>query len=1154
MEKDIQIPKFASFRPKLKPTTSDHIERRDKHDVHGSTSNNKGQDRNLPHESGHHRREQRGHGDRKRSRSRDRHEYHRRHQIKPKEHRSSKTSQQSLTDSPALVAWEDPPEKFVTDRKGDPNSLIYGTIHRYNIPHYHRFGAGFIIGIPLGSKIDRDLSNEKRLVTSERDGQRVGPREKYVFAKNERKGIKKLRLRSLDLPTTTSEARPDYISLRPSSGLKRKRNRHDSSPNSSSDEDGQNYRSIEGKAKQATRPTDPDLQYASESSASEYEEHRSFGLDDATKQQSMALSRKVADEPTNLKAWLELIRHQDKLLGLETGPTRRKVTLAERHSTADIKLSMYEKAVENFPKHAEGREHLLIGMMEEGAKIWETKKQASKWKTVLHENPGMIELWKNYLNFQQTNLSTFTHEECSSIYRECLQVLRAAAVTKANIGRERLEEITIYVLLRMTLFMRESGFAELSIAVWQALLEANFFVPLDLESSLKSCATGPHYEHYLARFQQFWESEVPRIGEIGAKGWRHYHASNDTALESKTQTVGPALTDLNLFRSWAEVEQSREAKSRDPLRTNDEAEEDDPYSVILFADVKHCIFKSSLPSIREALLDAFLLFCSLPPLSNQNSQKWARNWRADPFIRNELVQQSHAEADRWVLGEGPSPGYHGVPLDLTIKHMEPPHGMARGDIFPSLQHNFPTSTDTLFAKTGSWLSVYDAWEAMYPHDTGPVKLDFVRQALKSLVSVGAGGDNLAEYYLSFEWKNFPQSVKKVAKGLLKKRPLSLRLYNAYAILEFRSGNITAADHVLVTALNMSKTFSDADQLETILLWRTWAWELLYSGDYTAALQLLLAIPDDKIRDDLLRRDGDISKPFQPSSTALLKAQRALDLHSHLLTQGHPSHAILYLECQALLTYLSQSRSLTAALPILDSILPTLTTGHYAHNTSALEQTHLARAKLLHYHTTHVRNYRPALLREKLSESIALFPNNTIFLSLYAANESHSRLDDRVRGIMNSVVLKSDQETSITAWFFLIQTELRRGVGLGSTTHSVRATFERAVASETGRCSASLWKLYLLFYLKREDDKGKRAKEVFYRGMRNVPWAKRFIMLAFETELRDFMGFEELRAIWNVLGEKGLRVFVDLEEAFERIDEGRGAERTQVEGQRDYCSD
>lgn len=64
-------------------------------------------------------------------------------------------------------------------------------------------------------------------------------------------------------------------------------------------------------------------------------------------------------------------------------------------------------------------------------------------------------------------------------------------------------------------------------------------------------------------------------------------------------------------------------------------------------------------------------------------------------------------------------------------------------------------------------------------------------------------------------------------------------------------------------------------------------------------------------------------------------------------------------------------------------------------------------------------------------------------------------------------------------------------------------------------------------------------------MRACPWAKEFYLLAF-MHLRDVLGFKELRKLYEVLGEKGLRVHVDLENVFERYDERKvivvGSER------------
>jgi hypothetical protein len=55
--------------------------------------------------------------------------------------------------------------------------------------------------------------------------------------------------------------------------------------------------------------------------------------------------------------------------------------------------------------------------------------------------------------------------------------------------------------------------------------------------------------------------------------------------------------------------------------------------------------------------------------------------------------------------------------------------------------------------------------------------------------------------------------------------------------------------------------------------------------------------------------------------------------------------------------------------------------------------------------------------------------------------------------------------------------------------------------------------------------------VFFRGVRHLPWSKWFLLLAFE-HLEGLLSFEELKSIWNIFGERELRVHVELDEAME----------------------
>lgn len=85
-------------------------------------------------------------------------------------------------------------------------------------------------------------------------------------------------------------------------------------------------------------------------------------------------------------------------------------------------------------------------------------------------------------------------------------------------------------------------------------------------------------------------------------------------------------------------------------------------------------------------------------------------------------------------------------------------------------------------------------------------------------------------------------------------------------------------------------------------------------------------------------------------------------------------------------------------------------------------------------------------------------------------------------------------------------------------------------SDACKSSAWLWICYIRFCYRREEFRVK-AKEVFYRAVRNCPWSKDLAMEAFITLARD-MDSSELRDVFNAIVSKGLRTHMDLDEFIE----------------------
>ena len=1052
------IPKFASFRPKLPPPSAPPASApvQEKHE----------KDRRRRH---HHRR--------LRSRSRS------------KERDDNRLLEVQKSHPPAE---NDTVELFVVDRKGDPRNLIYGGNHKYDIPLFHRVGAGNVLGVPSDMKIDRDQSNDKVIVLARRGQSKLNSQERYIFNRIKKEHPRLLKIRPQLEDQGSTKAEVDFISLRLRT---RKLNRDEE--DSGSQDDGEDYRSIHGKAIVSHQPVDEDLEFASDSETSNSQAGRLTDLDSTLSKRSIQLSRQVDQSPHDIHGWLSLIEHQDALM--KAGGQKRRITNAEVRSTADIKIHMYEKALEKV-KSLQDRERLLLGMMAEGSKIWEVQVQSEKWEQISKENIQSVLLWRSYLNFKQTTFSTFRYEEVRELFLKRLNALNETIHLQKAEAAESLYHQVLYVLLRLTIYLRESGYSELSIAIWQGLLEFNFFAP-------SPQTTANSQAHKLALFKEFWESEVARIGEEGARGWR-YFLENAGSSEPPDAVNDEGPMDIRrdqLFKNWAILESLRSKTSRYPARTMDEVLEDDPFRVILASDIEDYLI--SLPNSRDlhqSLFDAFLLFCGLA-VSSDNTN--VRAWSSDPFIVGRYLDP---DANNKVALA------HSSALSAGAVEFKEPDISSILNTYPAV---FAVSQESMFGN--SWFRNIMSWRELYGGDNGPVSYNWVRAILSQLAKLNLHRE-FSEYYLAFEWRNEPSTIKKVAKSLLKLHSSSLLLYRAYGLIEWEKGNKEVAIGVFSAALSMGKTMPRSNESDTILVWQSWIWKALNAGEKSTALTLLLSVADGTPNDIL-----NLSPPMLLKTRQLFSSGR-----DSLVSCGDYSHAIIHAEFLALLQYLTstsptetQSTSqgdIASALSVYTEFSQALQDRNQGHSKS--HELFLQSATRLLYHHARSGPFRPALLRQSLTSFLTFFPQNTIFLSLYTFNESRLRIENRVRTILNSTILVPENDTLVSRTF-AIDYEIAHG-----TIHAARSAFEHALSSTACMGSVSIWKLYIMFCAKHFQS---RVKDVWYRALRACPWAKDLYITGF-ANISPLLEFEELKGTWKVMGEKDLRVHVDLEDIFDEI--------------------
>ncbi|KAL4734604.1 NRDE-2, necessary for RNA interference-domain-containing protein [Aspergillus similis] len=1112
------IPRFASFKPRAAPPDTDRPSEP------SSRERVESEDR-FRHRSTH--RSKRTSQHRGRSRSSDRRSDRRdsRHLRKENTHRDKKHVRKPTPPSSDVVRdpTGDLSDIYVIDRKGDKFTLVYGTIHRYSVPHYYRIGGGRVLGLPPNYRIDRETIGENEIVvrseTTRADSSKS--RSKRLLSKWEKSQPRLLRVRPTSFANDPIAASKDFVPLSDS-----QLRQHDGIAGGSDAEDETyGYRSIHGKLK-PEEDLPNDLEPLTDSELSGEEAVRQ-DPDWDIKQRNVELSRVVGERPTDVDAWLRLIDYQETVL---RGSSKQSspLTSAEHKSLADIKISLYEKALKKIGQ-GPSRDRLLVGLLEEGTKLWDTKKVLAQWQSTLKANSQYINLWVKYLDFRQTEFLNFTHGQCLATFIECLRL------NKMSPDGPDKTCVQVYLFLRLTLFLREAGYAEQATALWQGILELAFFRPQGVDVHMVT-------DEVLPAFTDFWDSEVARIGEIGAKGWKN---SNAALFDPKTFQPQHHLNPRSMFASWTACERERMLLAQLPARSLDEPE-DDPYRVVLASDLSEILSLTLLPGSTFELIEGFIYFSHLPPIITVNNCRTTGCWMGDSFLRNDISAASIANLDDWLPST--TKGESGI----------------SPTIFP--HHYFIHDYDSYFADPEAWFSSFNAWLKATSDPALGVVRDWTRRTLRLLVDANSSDEHLAEYTVAVEFVCNVKDAKRYAKSLLKKRPSSLRLYNAYALMERRDGNNAAADHVWATAISMSKSFPNQQRVDSVILWHTWIWELLEARNIAHAAHLLVSMPQSNID---LKTFPDASQQSSFSATNQLKLRNYLsEIQESAIADRKPSIIKACTDCQAILTYLTDAQDVNKALEAYTATIDRLsalpnpdsdpTQSFISYVTELLHQ---ARAKLLYYHLRTSTLYKPSAIRSILNESIAFFPHNTITLSLFAWNESRFRIEERVRDIMRDITTTTTTTSSqsantinaipITSHLFSIYTEFNRPTYAGSTLHSVRAAFEKAIGDQnssssprtsTGRSSIIVWKLYILFELSRSEIT--RAKSVFYRAMRACPWSKDILMLAF-THLREDiatrkgvngrgMSFHELRHVYNVLVEKELRIHIDIERELDEM--------------------
>ncbi|KAK2608795.1 hypothetical protein QQS21_002652 [Conoideocrella luteorostrata] len=960
---------------------------------------------------------------------------------------------------------------FTIDTRGDCLISKYGSIDRAQIPAYYRYGGGRVLGTTGKLVIHRDGARDQFSLRFPGEGLGLSLRD-GLRSKSLRFSKESIRLRAR-ARATDADAQDDEDGFLPV-GRSRKRKRSQGQSESSDDE-GPSYRSIEGKAK--TKAFDGE----SDESSSD-EEAVDLQEDNPLKWKSIQLNRRVKEHPGDIDAWLELVNHQDDLQ--RAGESVDEQNSADAaHSFSEIKVSMLELALDN-SSAPEDKLEVLVRLMREGMKIWPAKTAAKKWSELAGEEASNFELWRAHVDFSMTSITIFQYEDIKRMLLERLH--RVLARSNSQKMESDYSEL-LYVFLRAMRFLHDSGYKELAVAAWQAILEINFFRP-----------TLSRNEDIMGSFRDFWESEVPRLGDAEAQGWKQYVETSGQvdAPEPRADSAVQGISTGDAYKAWGHSERCRAEEAKMPARTMDDGTDDDPFRVVMFSDIEPWLFCIPEPemsgSVGLQLIDAFLIFCGLPPVSR--ASRWTMLAFRDQFTFRSAPIKTYIKASPLPLN------------DVGDIQRKPPK-------FEGSNADMAMSPNLLFSGN-SWFQYIGL-----DFDSLPVDATWAVETVRQLVHL-ADVKSLALYYLGFSYQKDSTMVKKSAKALLKTYADFAELYNAYALAEFANGHHEIAMKVIASTVESPSLTSGAMGFQ---LFKSWSWMELINGHKTMATARLCSAVDDSLRQWV----PDI-EPISP--TVVLKARQTVESHIHQsLYDGKANDAGIFVECLALLSYLTDVEcveptsvaqgNITAAMIIFEKMSAEFKSRGYG-EASSHERFLQFGAQLL-YFNANMGPFRKTYLRDQLSRFLERFPRNTVFLAVIEWADSSLRVIDETRRLLYDRILIKERDC-ITSRIFSIQHEMSRG-----NTNTTQAAFEHALSSDICKFNAGLWGSYIHFCFVNKELRP-NAKDVFYRALRHCPWSKEIMIEAFSTLIHD-MKSDDLRSVYNTMTSKGLRVHLDLEE-------------------------
>ncbi|KAJ1311121.1 hypothetical protein OPQ81_009622 [Rhizoctonia solani] len=930
------------------------------------------------------------------------------------------------------------------DGKGDTQLMQYGYLDPSKVPRFMRAGYGNVLGAPPGWKIVRGRGSNREVQLGK--GGRP-PAKRYVDRRAIASTTRRLIPSKSAVPLTQEEEEEGFIRVN-----KRRKLPHDDLADEV-DDSGKVKRREEGPAyREITRPD-------SDSSASDISDSES-DTELVTPELTRAgkLGARVKEYPTDISAWMALLKHN-------VAPAKDAL------ARADMAVSVLSKALAAHPANRQSPS-LRLRFLRAGEILWPPQQLEKEWDDVLKDFPHDGDVWTEWVGWRMRIMRGV--EDTIGDIAHAFEVLRGNA--------EELEMQRLRLFWKACVWLRQAGYIERAISAMQAQIEITFFPPTNRPST---------FPDTLSMFEEFWDSEVPRIGEEGAQGWANWVSNGGTGDVYDTRQVFKPSQDAatDPYQHWAQRERSMDNTLTYSLRLRTaNFRLDDPHRAVILSDFSPILTPLVTPIARRNLLFVFLHFFGLhtpgstpPPDDVWADDRWMKR-------ENDLFPKQLRSVGPRVLDGGALIGHE--------RMLRPGWGPVK---------EWGWGVGRVVGAESDMAAGGRMWEV---GDLAGVDNDFVGRIFAMLSPV-VQDEMWDEHWLAFEAVTNSKKALKLSRSQLAQDQSSLYRWATHARLERARNKPEEASKIY--RVNLAQASIKERRPGELELWWDWSEMEWLRGNVDDALQIIVMAVEVS----------------STGPTDILRAKRAYDASLKDGVPGDLMTRVALVKLRALLELLTTD-SLASALAIYNYHLQT---PHFLHHTAEHEALVLSAVLCaFHYTRTLGRSCPPSVLRDQATAAIKLYPGNTTLLGLFLESERGEKIWGRVRAAVSDIILQEDLKDDMKAEVSLAR--VLWAVWVESWEHGsyeqerVRNVLSKAVNDHRMRHSPALWRIYLEFEIRA--GQLTRARALLYQAIGACPWVKDFYLLAFD-QLRSAFTHTQLDLWTNAMAERQIRTRTDIEE-------------------------